>query len=77
MEEVGRFDQEYRRAMADAVETLDLTEVLATLRRWRQIAGLSRDVQAHRTMLEHVDRLNAGDHVPTTPGSEAKHHLGL
>jgi hypothetical protein len=47
--EAGHFDREYRQAMADAAESLDLSGVLAMLERWRRVAWSTRDDQAaHR-----------------------------
>jgi hypothetical protein len=45
-EEAGDFDREFRAAMAQATETLDLTGVLQLLERWRRAAESSRDAQA-------------------------------
>src|SRR5260370_24277469 len=42
-EEAGHFDREYRQAMADAAESLDLSGVLAMLERWRRGARPTRD----------------------------------
>jgi hypothetical protein len=47
-EEAGDFDREYRAAMAQATETLDLTGVLQLLERWRRVAESSRDAVAIR-----------------------------
>jgi hypothetical protein len=56
-EEAGHFDREYRQAMADAAESLDLSGVLAMLERWRRVAWSTRDdPEAHRR-LEPSDRL--------------------
>jgi hypothetical protein len=77
LEDVGDFDREFRDAMAEATETLDLTVVLDLLRRWRVVAWSSQDPQAHRRMLENADRLNAGEDIPTEPWSVTKARLGL
>ncbi|MGH8966687.1 MAG: DUF6247 family protein, partial [Actinomycetes bacterium] len=37
-EEAAEFDQQWREVMARATETLDLSEVLATLESWRRVA---------------------------------------
>jgi hypothetical protein len=76
-DEAGDFDREYRRAMAEATETLDLTVVLGVLRRWRRVAWSSRDPQAHRRMLAQADRLNAGESITSEPWQETKSRLGL
>ncbi|MGH3602675.1 MAG: DUF6247 family protein, partial [Pseudonocardiaceae bacterium] len=40
-EEAAEFDQQWRDVMASATETLDLSEVLATLDSWRRVARLT------------------------------------
>lgn len=75
-EEVGDFDREFRQAMADATENLDLTEVLALLLRWQRVAQSSGDAQAHRRMLDHSNRLTGGGSIPTEPWSQTKARLG-
>jgi hypothetical protein len=42
-EEAGDFDREYRRVMAEAIETLDLKPVLEMLTRWERVALLTED----------------------------------
>ena len=76
-EEVGDFDREYRHAMADATETLDLTGVRDLLTRWQRVAWSSRDAEAHRRMLAHAAALRAGDDVPTEPWDQLKARLHL
>jgi uncharacterized protein DUF6247 len=76
-EEVGNFDREYRREMAAAIETLDLTPVIEMLARWRLVARSSQDPQAHRRMLTHAAILNAGGDIPRTTWEETKARLGL
>jgi hypothetical protein len=66
--------------MAQATETLDLTGVLQLLQRWRRVAESSRDVRAHRRMLERADQLSrkdTGDEVPTEAWSVTRDRLGL
>lgn len=75
--EAGDFDREYRRAMHEAVETMEITEVLALLVRWQRIADSSRDEPAHRRMLEHADRLSAGEPVATESWQVTRARLGL
>ena len=55
--------------MSDALETLDLNPVLAMVERW--------DAHAHRRMVRHAARLNAGEHVPTESWPETRSRLGL
>jgi hypothetical protein len=76
-EEAGDFDREFRQAMAEATETLDLNGVLALLERWQRVARSARDPQAHRRMLDHADRLASGAEIPTEPWHETKARLGL
>jgi Family of unknown function (DUF6247) len=79
-EEAGDFDRDFRAAMARATETLDLTAVLQLLERWRRVAESSRDVQAHRRMLDRAARLSHGDtagEVSTEAWSVTRNRLGL
>jgi Family of unknown function (DUF6247) len=79
-EEAGDFDREFRAAMAQATETLDLTSVLQLLERWRRIAESSGDARAHRRMLENADRLSRGDtadEVSTEAWPVTRNRLGL
>jgi hypothetical protein len=79
-EEAGDFDREFRAAMAQATETLDLTGVLQLLERWQRVAESSRDARAHRRMLERADRLgraDTADEVSTEAWSVTRARLGL
>lgn len=76
-EEAGDFDREYRQAMNEAVESLELTGVLALLRRWQRVAWSSRDERAHRRMLERADQLSTGAAVATEPWPVTRARLGL
>ena len=77
-EEIDHFDQEYRQAMVDAAESLDLSDVLAMLERWRRVAWSTQDnPDAHRRMLESAGRLNSGEDIATVPWTQAKARLGL
>ena len=77
-EEAGHFDREYRQAMADAAESLDLSGVLEMLERWRRVAWSTQDdPSAHRKMLENATRLNAGENLHTVPWDQVKTRLGL
>jgi uncharacterized phage protein gp47/JayE len=77
-EEVAHFDREYRQVMADAAESLDLSDVVSMLRRWRRVAWSTRDdPDAHRHMLTSVEELSAGVHVTTEPWQETRTRLGL
>ena len=63
-EEREEFDQAYRRALAEAADTLELAGVLDTLEQWRRRAIISADPQAYRRMLRRVAQLLSGDEVP-------------
>ena len=77
-EEVAHFDREYRRAMADAAESLDLSGVVSMLKRWQRIAWSTQDdPDAHRHMLACADKLNAGGDVTAEPWRQTKARLGL
>lgn len=76
-DDVGAFDSEYRQAMAEATETLDLNPVLDLLERWRRIAWSSADPVAHQRMLRNAARLEAGEGVPTESWSATRARLGL
>jgi Family of unknown function (DUF6247) len=75
--ERGDFDREYRQAMADATENLDLTPVVDLLERWRRVAVSAHDSPAHERMLEHARRLNGGERLPTEPWPATARRLGL
>jgi Family of unknown function (DUF6247) len=77
-EEIGHFDREYRRAMAEAAESLDLSGVVSMLRRWRRVAWSTQDdPDAHRHMLACADNLNMGGAVVTESWQQTKARLGL
>lgn len=64
--------------MADAVESLDLSGVLAVLERWRRVAWSTQDdPAAHRRMLESAAGLSAGEDTATVPWEQAKTRLNL
>jgi hypothetical protein len=77
-QEVADFDREYRRTMADAAESLDLSGVVSMLQRWQRVAWSSQDdPEAHRHMLASADRLRAGGDVVTESWQQTKARLGL
>jgi hypothetical protein len=77
-EEIAHFDREYRHAMADAAESLDLSGVVSMLRRWQRVAWSSQDdPDAHRHMLACADKLNAGGDVATESWQQTKIRLSL
>jgi hypothetical protein len=53
-EERAEFERAYRQALAEAAETLDLTNVLDVLRNYHRIAWLTQQqgAEAHRRMLD-------------------------
>lgn len=77
-EEVGHFDREYRRAMAEAIESLDLSGVMAMLERWQRVAWSTRDDEAaHHPMLQAATRITTGQEVATVPWEQVKARLGM
>jgi plasmid stabilization system protein ParE len=77
-EEIAHFDREYRHAMADAAESLDLSGVVSMLRRWQRVAWSTQDdPDAHRHMLACVDELNTGGDVATESWRATKARLSL
>ena len=79
-EEAGDFDREYRAAMIQATESLELTGVLQLLERWRRVAESSRDAQAHQRMLHNADLLghaSTADEVVTEAWSVTRSRLGM
>ena len=72
-EEVGDFEREWRAALAEAAETLDLTVVYETLECWRRIAWSTQtDPAGHRRMLETAKKALAGEDIPTVPAQDVK-----
>jgi hypothetical protein len=63
-EEREEFDQAYRRALAEASETLELAGVLDSLEHWRRRAIISADPQSYRQMLRRAAQLLSGADVP-------------
>jgi hypothetical protein len=79
-EEAAQFQREWRAVMARATETLDLTEVLATLDSWRRIARLTAaaGADAHRAMYRRAAARLTGENVPAAePLAQTKTRLGL
>jgi hypothetical protein len=72
-EEAGQFDSEWRTAMSRSAESLDLTEVYEVLRRWRDIAAITRaDPGAHRRMLRRADEILAGAEPGTVTADQQR-----
>ncbi len=79
-EEAAEFDQQWREVMATATETLDLSEVLATLESWRRVARLTAvtGLEAHRAMYRRAAARLAGEDIPADePLPRTKARLGL
>lgn len=77
-EERSDFDKEYRKVMRAAMESLDLTELIQMLGRWQIVAWSTQDdPEAHRTMLDHMARINRGERIDTVPWLTFKTRLGL
>ena len=79
-EEAAEFDQQWREAMAEATEALDLSEVLATLESWRRVARLTAVTgpEAHRAMYRRAATRLTGDNIPADePLPRTKARLGL
>ena len=77
-EEIAHFDRQYRQAMADAAESLDLSGVVSMLKRWQRVAWSTQDdPDAHRHMLSCADELNAGGYVATESWQQTKARLSL
>jgi hypothetical protein len=79
-EEAAEFEREWREAMARATDTLDLSEVLATLESWRRVARLTvvQGVQAHRAMYRRAAARLGGEDIPADESlTQTKARLGL
>jgi hypothetical protein len=80
-EEVPDFDRQWRAAMAEATQTMDLTPVLETLEHWRLTAWMTTAYgpEVHRRMLAQAEHtLRTGEVPPgTVPWSQVKAELGL
>jgi Family of unknown function (DUF6247) len=79
-EEAAEFDQQWREVMARATETLDLSEVLATLESWRRVARLTaaHGADAHRAMYRRAAARLMGEDIPADePLPQTKARLGL
>jgi uncharacterized protein DUF6247 len=79
-EEAAEFDQQWREIMVTATETLDLSEVLATLESWRRVARLTAVTgpEAHRAMYRRAAARLAGEDIPADePLPRTKARLGL
>lgn len=79
-EEAAEFDRQWREVMARATESLDLSEVLATLDSWRRVARLTAasGAEAHRAMYRRAAARLTGEDVPAGEAlPQTKARLGL
>lgn len=80
-EEVDDFDRQWRAALAEAAETLDLTRVFEVLDSWRRRAIITQAYgpDSYRKMLARAEHtLRTGESPPgTVPWSQLKTELGL
>jgi hypothetical protein len=80
-EEQADFDRSWRKVMAEATETLDLTKVFAMLEHWRRTAWVTQahGPDSYRQMLATAEhRLRTGERAPDAVSwTELKAELGL
>jgi hypothetical protein len=79
-EEAAEFEGEWRRVLARAAETLDLSEVLETLQSWRRVARLTAaaGAQGHRAMYRRAAARLTGEDIPADePVARTKARLAL
>jgi hypothetical protein len=80
-EEQPEFDQQWSEALSKAAESLDLTDLHATLDSWRRRAWTTEHLghERYRNMLAKAERiLRTGEPDPgSVPWSELKAELGL
>jgi hypothetical protein len=79
-EEAAEFEREWRRVLARAAETLELSEVLETLESWRRVARLTAAAGAHghRAMYRRAAARLTGEDIPADePVARTKARLGL
>lgn len=72
--EQTEFEQAYRDAMAEAAQTLDLTQVLRVLDAYAEIARKTQEhgIEVHRRMLDRVAALQRGEDVSSVPAEDVK-----
>lgn len=70
-QERAEFEQDYRQAMAEASQSLDLTRVLDVLRAYHRIAWLTHHQgrEAHQRMLDHVAHAQRTGEAPAGSAS--------
>jgi hypothetical protein len=63
-EDRDRFDAEYRDALTEARESLDLAELFKMLEQWRRVALLQSDPADFRRVVRRAAELLTGEAVP-------------
>src|SRR5262249_43446855 len=63
-EDRDQFEAEYREALADARESLDLTELFKMLEQWRRVALLQSNPTDFRRVVRRAAELLTGEPVP-------------
>jgi hypothetical protein len=80
-EELPDFDRQWRKALTEAADSLDLTQVHKVLDSWRRRATITTHLghDGYRNMLARAERiLRTGEPEPgSVPWSELKAELGL
>lgn len=80
-EEQPDFDRQWRKAVTETADSLDLTDLFNTLDSWRRRATITTHLghEGYRRMLARADRiLRTGEPEPgSVPWSELKAELGL
>lgn len=62
-EDRDKFDAEYLEALAEARESLDLTELFKTLEQWRRLALLQSDPSNFRRVVRRAAELLTGENI--------------
>ncbi len=63
-EDRDEFEVEYRRALFEARESLDLTELFKMLEHWRRMALMQRDSANYRRVVRRAAELLTGEASP-------------
>lgn len=72
------FDVAYRAALAQARESLELTELFRTLERWRRLALLQRDPARFGSVVRRAAERVSGEPVPEDePLDRTRRRVGL
>jgi hypothetical protein len=77
-EDRALFDIAYQNALAQARESLDLTELFKTLERWRRLALLQRDPSRFGAVVRRAAERLTGERTPDDePMAETRRRAGL